>query len=437
MANGALYTPDDDATLIRIYTEHQGRNGWAIEASKALGRSSSTVSKRKQALEERGLWPSAPSPVDAPSSDDGNVIESAIAARITSLDELLAQSKTDLELWEVERHVVNKWEVGTKNPETGAVLVEPLWQIKAWLKPIKGASVAKFARELLEDVKADTAQRTRIRHKQPPAHDENSYCLEIDLFDLHLGKFAWGKETGHDYDSAIAERMARNAVADLLDQAKRYAITQILLPFGNDFFHTDGHSGATTAGTQVDHDTRFHKMFRAGRALASWMIETCAAVAPVHIPVVPGNHDENAAFTMGVVLEAEFGRDPRVTFDNSPRPRKYYRFGQTLLGYAHGNSEPVGKLPSFMSLEAKDDWAASTCREFHIGHLHTGRKAEPISVNDHVGCTVRWIRSLSGTDAWHAKGGFVGNQRAAEAFVWKFSGGMRAHFVADAIDGAA
>jgi hypothetical protein len=163
VANGALYTPDDDATLIRIYTEHQGRNGWAIEASKALGRSSSTVSKRKQALEERGLWPSAPSPVDAPSSDDGKIVESAIAARITSLDELLAQSQTDLELWEVERHVVNKWEVGAKHPVTGAIIVEPLWQIKAWLKPIKGASSARLFRQLLEDVRSESAARSKIR----------------------------------------------------------------------------------------------------------------------------------------------------------------------------------------------------------------------------------------------------------------------------------
>jgi hypothetical protein len=80
-------------------------------------------------------------------------------------------------------------------------------------------------------------------------------------------------------------------------------------------------------------------MFRVGHLLAMWMIEECAKIAPVHVPVIPGNHDETAAFTMGVVLEAEFRRDKRVTFDNGPAPRKYYRYGKTLLGYAHGNNE--------------------------------------------------------------------------------------------------
>jgi hypothetical protein len=153
-----------------------------------------------------------------------------------------------------------------------------------------------------------------------------------------LGKFAWGKETGHDYDSPIAERVARAAVADLLEQASDTRIAKSSCRSAT-IFSRRQRERSTTAGTQVDHDTRFHKMFRAGRALASWMIEACAAVAPVHVPVVPGNHDENAAFTMGVVLEAEFGRDPRVTFDNSQAaevspirqdaPRLHARQGRT------------------------------------------------------------------------------------------------------------
>lgn len=425
MAGGAPYTPDEDATIRRLFREHNGRHGWAVAAGKIMNRSASTISHRWRVIrhaEERQA-----------ESGAEQTVESAIRNRVTSLHQLLAESHTDLEQWEVDRHVINKWEVGAKSPVTGKILVEPLWQVKAWLTRIPGASLAKFKRELIADIQADAKRRSAPPLKLKPKRDPNAYCLEVDVFDLHLGKYAWGDETGEDYDSKIAERVALEAVTDLLEQASRYPIAQIILPFGNDFFHTDNEKGQTTAGTQVDHDTRFHKMFRAGRALAHWMIEACADVAPVHVPVVPGNHDEQAAFTMGVVLEAEFGRDKRVSFDNSPRPRKYYRYGETLLGYTHGRDEPTGKLPSLMALEAKEDWFRSSCREFHVGHIHTGRKAEPLSVDDQTGVTVRWIRSLSATDSWHAKKGFVGNQRGAEAFVWKFSGGLRAHFIAQPI----
>jgi hypothetical protein len=61
-------------------------------------------------------------------------------------------------------------------PRHRAIIVEPLWQVKAWLKKIPGASFAKLMRELLSDIKADTAQRARVRHKPLRLPDEEAYC---------------------------------------------------------------------------------------------------------------------------------------------------------------------------------------------------------------------------------------------------------------------
>jgi hypothetical protein len=74
---------------------------------------------------------------------------SSTAARIKSLDDLLVACKVDLTVWQVERYVVNKWEVGAKVAEknlewasgvisgtlksSGGLTVEPLFQVKAWL----------------------------------------------------------------------------------------------------------------------------------------------------------------------------------------------------------------------------------------------------------------------------------------------------------------
>lgn len=57
MANGRMYSEDDDATIVRVYREHQGRNGWAIAAAKLLGRSAQCITKRKGVLVERGMLP--------------------------------------------------------------------------------------------------------------------------------------------------------------------------------------------------------------------------------------------------------------------------------------------------------------------------------------------------------------------------------------------
>jgi hypothetical protein len=80
-----------------------------------------------------------------------------------------------------------------------------------------------------------------------------------------------------------------------------------------------------------------------------------------------------------------------------------------------------------MAVEESERWAATTHREFHVGHLHTKRTTEPVTVDDKLGVTVRILRSLSGVDAWHASKGYI-STRGAEAFVYRKAGGVVANF---------
>lgn len=412
MAGGDRYTEEEDRRILAAAID--GKAGWQRRLSSELGRPHSSIGHRYAVLKR-----------EAANVTD-TLAHAAYASAPLSLADVVKLWKIDEDIWEAATFQPNKWELGAKHPESGEILTKPLYQTKVLFRRKKTASIEIVAKQIIADIEQAAKRKPNYSVKPKGSGD---VLLEVDVFDLHVGKYAWAPETGNDYDVDIAQRIAKAAVGDLLAQVKGQQIAQVLLPFGNDFFQTDTPQGTTTAGTQVDHDTRFQRMFRCGHLLAMWMIEECAKIAPVHVPVIPGNHDETAAFTMGVVLEAEFRRDKRVTFDNGPAPRKYYRFGKTLLGYAHGNNEPTKQLPQLMALERPHDWAASVCREFHIGHIHTGRKAEPLSVDDQTGVTVRWLRSLSGTDSWHARKGFVGNQRSAEAFLWRKEGGMRGHFV--------
>ncbi len=421
MAGGNLFTPDEDATILRIHEERDGKKGWASAAAKATGRDRGCVSQRIAVLKARAATEANETTFDAYGSSP------------LSVDDVVKKWKVDLTVWEPYHLTPNAWAIGAKHPETNKIIVRPLYQTKVRFRRKESASIEQIAKQIIGDIeraahyKARNPKRSLHSRATPRASD---VMLELDLFDLHLGKYAHAAETGDNYDVTIAERIAKAAIGDLIAQiGDKHRVTQVVMPFGQDFFQTDTPAGTTTAGTQVDHDTRFQRMFRCGHLLAMWMIEECAKIAPVHVPVVPGNHDETAAFTMGVVLEAEFRRDKRVTFDNSPKPRKYYRYGKTFLGFAHGNNEPTGQLPQLMAVERPQDWSQSIVREFHIGHIHKGKKAAPLSVDDQTGVTVRWLRSLSATDSWHAKHGFVGNQRCAEAFLWRREGGMRAHFV--------
>jgi hypothetical protein len=420
MPRGRPFTEDQDKIILEAWRKRTGDGDWTIAVAEILGCNAKAISNRLTALKGKG-------------EGEDTTTHNVLANKPLSLDDVIELWKIDTDIWEAQTFTPRRWEIGAKHPDTGEILTRPLHGTLVIFKRKKTASIEIVAKQIIADIERAAKMRPSAAIKPKAV---GNLLLELDVFDLHVGKMAWGAEAGSDYDLKIAERIAKAAVSDLLDQIghRRGSISQIILPFGNDFFQYDTPQGTTTAGTQVDHDGRFQKMFRVGHLIAMWMIDECLKVAPVHIPVVPGNHDETAAFSMGMVLEAEFRRNSRVTFDNGPAQRKYYRYGKTLLGFTHGDKEKISDLPGLMTVERAQDWAASTCREFHIGHFHHGKKREPISVEDMKGCTVRWLRSLSASDSWHHKKGFVGTQRSAEAFLWRKEGAFAGHFVSAPVE---
>lgn len=366
---------------------------------------------------------------------DDRVVESGLTSAPFTLDDLFRLFQLEPSEWEVIECTPNIWQIGAKHPETGEILTAPLFQIKARLKPVAPPALMVLGQQILGDIREDAKLWPRVRPKVEPRSGEPC-ALVLDIFDLHLGKLAWAEEVGEHYDAKIAAQVAEDAVRDLLDQARGYALEEIIVPIGNDFFNADNLVGTTTGGTRQDVDTRFHLMFRRGRALATWMLRTCEAVAPVVVPVVPGNHDRQTSFTLGEVLDATFAANPRVTIDNTAAPQKYHLYGRNLLGFTHGDEEKPAELPQLMATDQPALWAESTYREFHIGHFHHGKEKAPFIVDDKTGVTVRWIRSLSGSDRWHTGKGYRG-RRGAEAFVLRRSGGIRAHLFTEPTAAAA
>jgi len=408
---------------IRLLASHMGTTPASLEIAKR--RNPDLGAKWKAAATAHGSRAASP---------DASLRAKTVAlpprARITTLDELLDAAKVEREEWAVERFIVNKWEMGAKHPVTGEILVEALFQVKATLvRPDTAAILAQIRAHVARDVKVDATRRAKLAPVQlPRASFDEPHTLEVVLTDVHIGKLAWAEETGSDYDSRIAERLAREAVRDLVAQAQLYRLDEVVLVFGNDFFHYDTAGGTTTSGTPQDRDTRLHKMFRRGRGFASWAIAEAARVAPkVRVLIVPGNHDELLAFMLGEVLAAEYANDERVSVDNTPRLRKYALYGRNLVGYTHGKDEPHHKLPLIMAHEVPAMWAASVYREVHTGHFHTSKVKDSTPVDSHNGVRIRTLQALSGTDAWHYRKGYIGEPQAAEAFVWRHAGGLRAN----------
>lgn len=409
--------------------------------------------KRKFLCKKCGHYPSFPVEGNEPSTmpnsgsysftnnGETSQVEFTTEKRIRNEQDLIEVLDLDTTTWQIDRFVVGKndayrkdrsveWQVTNgvvvngEVHDSGRLLVEPLFSVKVWLKRRTQEIRTALA---IEDIKKDLA---KFAHKYPKIHYpklKDGLLLELELPDVHLGKMTWAEETGEDSDLKSQRAVVLQVLGGLLSHAKHYPVSKILLPFGHDYFNVDSKFDTTTGGTPQQEDTRWKKTYRAGRILAQTMIEMCSSIAPVEVLMVPGNHDEQRNFYLGDCLEAVYSKNPNVHIDNSAKMRKYYCFGKTLLGFTHGNEEKSNRLAGIMAIEVPELWARTKFREWHVGDKH--HKVDMFyKSNEDAGVTVRILRSLTPTDAWHYSKGFIGALRASEAFLWDAHKGLVAQF---------
>jgi hypothetical protein len=334
--------------------------------------------------------------------------------RICTLEALVEACQIDLTLWEVERLIINKWEVGVGD-DNGGVNVEPLFQVKAFLKRKQATLAAIQEIEALKKLaKADAKVPATVKPKKLTGN-----MLELNIPDAHFGKLAWAVETGGlNYDTKIAKKVFVDAFNTLLDRVKGYEFEEILFVVGNDLLNSDDIEGRTTSGTSLSNDGRYHKTFVTVRNVMIECVERLREVAPVKVILVSGNHDQLSVWHLGDSLECFFHNYPDVTIDNSPLPRKYHRFGNVMLMFTHGHKGKRQEYPLLMATEQPEMFGQTKYREAHTGHNHMTK------LDEQHGVRVRVLPALCEPDDWHSEHAFIGNLRSAEGYVWNQDEGL-------------
>jgi transcriptional regulator with XRE-family HTH domain len=206
--------------------------------------------------------------------------------RICTLDQLAEHCKIDLLVWEVDRFICNKWEVGAKD-SNNEIQVTPLFQIKAFLKKKKHIV---DARAEIEALKAEAKMHMLVPMPVVYGTQDSDNMLELLIPDLHAAKLAWKKETGfQNYDTSIAIETYDRAIDNLIQKASKHNISKIVLGVGNDVLQADNIQGTTFGGTKVDTDSRYRKSYKEVRMMFCRNIEKLRRIAPVEVKPVPGN----------------------------------------------------------------------------------------------------------------------------------------------------
>jgi len=418
----AKLTPEQVQEAVDAYEQY----GSYAKAGQALGLSASTVRGRVQRASDFDVSPEEGLVKEEGSGEDEKTL--TVNSRVKTLEVALKIAEVDLEVWEVERYIINKWDMGYVPKGAESAEVQDLWQVKIWLKKREVDHVEHAVESLFDRI----GTWTPIPEPTFMPITSERHLLEVSLFDAHFGKLAWGPETGTDYDMELASLLYANAIRDLLDLTSGYSIEQILFPIGNDFFHVNSWKNTTVNDTPQDVDSRMAKIFDAGCQAVIRAIEACIAVAPVNVLWVPGNHDPETSYYMAKIVDAWYRNVNAVRVNSTPMMRKYVAYGASLIGFTHGNEEKHADLPLIMARERPEQFAKASSLYWHLGHFHKKKETRHNAGDTFNGVRVQILPSLSGTDAWHYKKGYVKGNRCAEAWLWNFDRGYVGTFNADA-----
>ena len=350
-----------------------------------------------------------------------------------TLPGILRECGADLTTWAVKEWSYRAWTTGMmkkgKGGDDDEVIHSKQYSIHVKFARVMPVALRDATDAIFERMKAHAPKYAVPKYKAAKGRDE-SFLGVISLTDAHAGKLCWHPETGTDYDLKIFEAVYRNAVDDLIAESRGRKIERFLLPIGSDFYHIDNARNTTFNGTAQDVDGRYAKVIETGEMAVIWAVERLMAIAPVSVVWIPGNHDPSTSFHLARTVQAWFRQCGRVDVDAGPSSRKYFAWGCNLLGLTHGDQEKPSSLPSLMATERPHEWAASTCREWLLGHMHRSRQWQTQGVDTFEGTTVRVLRSLAGTDSWHHRKGYIsGSQKAAEALYYGKTRGLAGYSV--------
>lgn len=352
------------------------------------------------------------------------IIEST-DSRINTWQDAVAKAGVDLDIWEVAEVKVGGWDVTMKIREPKAADKPFRSQnqfIRVTLRRKVPETLETAIHGLLEKLAAKSPIVKAIK-RTPLEKLPHRHALEICLPDPHYGLRCFAPGADADWNPALCANMVMGALDKMIALAAPFApFEQVILPLGNDFFHTDNLWQTTTAGTpQPEADAYFHT-FIGGEELAIGIVDKVKQLAPVLVYSIPGNHDRQTSFMLGRILKAYYRNDGNVTIYADESPFKFWEYGITLIGFEHGHSIAAIRLASLMANECPEAWARTQYREWHLGDQHRKGSSKP-SAFEEQGVSVEYLPSLVAPNEWHRLKGFNHQKRGAMMFVYSHQAG--------------
>lgn len=318
----------------------------------------------------------------------------------------------DTSSWELVSARNNIWNVYSKKDG-----INELYSSKIVTRPkttVTFEDVKSLYLDLIKTHKSPTIEKYEVK--------TTGRMIEVPILDLHIGKYSTPDYVGdgNEYNLEIAKECFHEVIDTTIAELKyqNQVVKKILFPIGNDLLHIDNAFLSTTNGTPQDTNMTHQAIFKETVLLLIEGIEKLSKAFECEVKVfnVNGNHDFMSSYHALMSLWCYFHNNENVDVDLNMSSRHYERFGNCLIGFAHGDKEGK-RIQGVMQGECKD-WSDCKYREFHLGHLHS---EQVIEIN---GLKIRNLPSVTATDRWHHTSAYVGALRTCQVFVWDYDKGL-------------
>jgi hypothetical protein len=289
--------------------------------------------------------------------------------------------------------------------------IQTLYSSKIVVKPVSEyVWNEEDVKKLFESIRTNYKNKINITSKQ---YENNDNILVVPIADFHYNLLSDKYSTGNDYNTEIAKIFYYYTLNDIVSRVSNRRFEKVLFIVGNDFVNADNLSGTTTKLTPQDNNIEWFNAVRDATQLIIDGIDILTNIAPTDVVYVPSNHDLHTMFGIMQTVKAWYRNDEFVNIKDgfiSPNPRKYYKYGKTLLGLSH-DIKVKDALKIFTS-EAKDQWSDSTHMIWLLGHLHQEM------IYDKQGyLEIMRLPTISGWSRWTNNSGYIQSDKRNQSFI--------------------
>lgn len=337
--------------------------------------------------------------------DDGNV-KSISSKRIIMMTEE-QEKDTDFVLrahgfdpaeWVIVNLISNLWE----GLQKGGAKTTAMYQSKLTVKPksenknITLEDIQEWYSELgLTKSLSSRIKVNKIQHER---------ILLLPLADFHFG------------NGTLYEHVD-NVIEAIISKLSTGDYDEVWMVNIGDLLHFDNYSGTTTAGTQVGARGKIFQAWKSAVQEVIQIIEAIKIYVPVKFISVSGNHDKVNSYTAANAVALYFNADDDVEFDVEFEDRKYARYGNSVLGFAHGDI-PNKNMQTVIQREARELYGETTHAYMFFGHLHH------ILHQDKDGVIMYQLPSPTPVDEWHNEKAYTGSWRGTQLFTLNMEYGI-------------